>query len=88
MTDHENTEGESPDIGYARIRAAVASVPSSEYDAIRATIAGVRLSDRALYALYTEFCNIQAANWLVVDKESMDRFKKWIETGDELEAWT
>lgn len=46
------------------------------------------LSGRALDLLWAEFSNIQHASSLIVDEESMERFKKWLESGDDKDAWS
>lgn len=53
-----------------------------------ATDKGYNLSVRALEILYIEFCNIQQAEWLLVDDESLERFFNWLATGDDDEAWS
>lgn len=47
-----------------------------------------RLSARILNMLWVNFSNDQTANCVIVDKESVERFIKWIETGDPDEAWS
>lgn len=55
---------------------------SSETDCICA------MPDHALALLYAHFCNIQAASWLVVNKETAERFREWFYSGDDDAAWS
>jgi hypothetical protein len=45
-----------------------------------------RLSARILNMLWINFSHDQFASEMVVDRETVDRFIKWIETGDPDEA--
>lgn len=46
------------------------------------------LSERSLVILWKEFSDIQHASYLIVDPMSVKRFKKWIATGKDDEAWS
>lgn len=41
-----------------------------------------------LKILWENFSFVQAATWLVVNKESIDRFRIWIRSGDPDDAWS
>lgn len=38
--------------------------------------------------LWRRFSKVQCAEYLVVDKDSLDRFNLWIETGNDNDAWS
>jgi hypothetical protein len=46
------------------------------------------MPDHALVVLYRHFCSIQAATWLVIDKETADRFEAWFDSGKDEDAWS
>ena len=58
-----------------------------EAKAIRAALP-FSLSIRAVIILWTVFSNDQAANRLIIDNDTLERFKVWIETGDPDDAWS
>ncbi len=45
-------------------------------------------SERALKALWLEFSAIQAGTELIVDGPAVERFVRWLETGDDMECWS
>ncbi len=52
------------------------------------------LSYQALYILWRAFSEVQCATWMCADDEetreggNVTRFIRWVETGDDEEAWT
>lgn len=38
--------------------------------------------------LWSEFSEIQCASWLIIDRESVSRFKDWMKSGDPDDAWS
>ena len=46
------------------------------------------MSTRAIEVLWVEFSNIQKAEYLTVDKETLDRFVKWVASGNDEDAWS
>jgi hypothetical protein len=46
------------------------------------------MSENALMILWKRFSEIQHANFLIIDGDAIERFVKWIETGDDNEAWS
>ncbi len=48
------------------------------------------LSTYAVAILFVRFCNIQAANWLMLgeDMQEIGRFVDWLRSGNDDDAWS
>ncbi len=47
-----------------------------------------KISITVLRILWGRFSEIQEAVFLICDKESVERFKEWVESGDDNDAWS
>ena len=63
-------------------------MPDDELKPIMAKTEFRWLSEGALTILWEEFSQIQCAEYLTPDKESGERFCKWLSSGDANDVWS